>query len=88
MKERKLKFKEICLYCKSYDMGKRECKGKPCSPDDKPEDRKCRYFRQSDDAKFCFAEGNKGINDKLPNAWSDYKRNELQKMYRKVLEGA
>lgn len=83
--KRKLKFEEICLYCKGYDLKKKECKGKAVDPKEKPYERKCRYFRQSDDAKFCF--GDQEINDKLPTAWSDYKRDRLIKMYQKILAG-
>lgn len=82
----KLKFEKICVYCKSYDMKKKQCKGKACGPAEKPDDKKCRWFRQSEDSKFCFAE-EKGINDKLPTPWSDYKREQLQKMYQSILQG-
>ena len=82
-----LKYEEICLYCKTYDIKKRQCRGRDCAPTEKPEDKKCYYFRKSDDAKFCFAENNTGINDKLPTEWSNYKREKLKDMYYKILRG-
>ena len=44
---RKLAFEEICLYCKRYDMKKHECKGRPCAPTERPDEKECRRFRMS-----------------------------------------
>lgn len=97
-KKKKLNYEEICLYCKGYNLSKQEYKRKhvdekkdperlsaKVKPQSKPEDQKCKSFRMSEDAKFCFDEENKGINDKLPTPWSDYRRNQLQKIYQKAL---
>ena len=82
-----LKFEEICLYCRSYDLAKKECRGRSCAPTEKPADKKCRSFRKSEDAKFCFSDENVGINDKLPTEWSAYRREKLKEMYSKILRG-
>lgn len=94
----KLLYEEMCVYCKGYDLRRQECKRKridekkdperlsaKVNPRSKPEDQKCKSYKQSDDAKFCFAEDGKGINDKLPTPWSDYRREQLQKIYQKAL---
>lgn len=83
----RLKYKEICLYCRSYDISSRKCKGRDCAPTDEPDEKKCRYFRISDDAEFAFSDDNTGINDKLPTEWSRYRREKLKEMYEKILRG-
>ena len=78
-----LKYQEICLYCKSYDPKKKECRGRPCGPQENPFDRKCKSFRMSDDAKFAFGEG--GIGYYAETDWSRFKRDQLIKRFEKYL---
>lgn len=80
-----LKYEEICLYCKSYNADKRQCRGKDCAPNEKPADKNCRYFHKSDDAKFAFADG--GIGYLAETDWSRFKREGLLKRFEKILKG-
>ena len=93
-----LKFEEMCVFCKSFDMDRQECKRKrvdekkdperiraKVKPSAKPEDLNCSAFARSDDAKFAFGEG--GIGYLAETDWAKFKRNTLIKRYKTILFG-
>lgn len=86
-----MKYEEICLYCKSYDIDRQECKKRrssakeddrlkaKVSPRSKPDDMSCKTYHKSDEATYAFGEG--GIGYFEENAWSRFKRDQIKKKY-------
>ena len=81
-----LKYKEMCLYCKSFNRKTEDCSAKKykVNPRDVPEEIKCNRYKMSDDAKFAF--GDDAISYYEKNPWSEYKRKALLKEYENVLK--
>ena len=97
--KRKIKYEEICLYCKYFEIDSQECSRKridekkdpqrlraKVSPFAKAEEQKCKGFKKSEDAAFAFSNEGIGYFEKSP--WSKFKREQLLKRYEKVIFGS